>query len=225
MANFTGSDGKEYLYAILITGVTPLNRWLHANFSFINIIQTLKIMFFTKSQIWRYNGELWQNVGKEVFQNTNMMGSTLRVFNGSLYIGTANFRGGEIWSTKDGIQWKQISKRGFNRPLNLWVWKLFSYENRLVAGTFNPIQGCEVWISTNDSPTQQKDFIKISKHGMDGSNMFTAGELPQDGARSFETFHGKLYTGTTNWVDLNTNLTGTGCEVWRINTLSNIKGK
>ena len=89
----------------------------------------------------------------------------------------------------------------------------------MVAGTFNPILGGEVWISTNDAPRKQKDFIKISKHGIDGSNFFTTGELPQDGARSFETFYGKLYTGTTNWVDLNTDLTGTGCEVWRINTL------
>ncbi len=31
-----------------------------------------------------------------------------------------------------------------------------------------------------------------------------------------EIFNETLYVGTTNWVDLNFNLNGTGCEIWRI---------
>lgn len=214
--NFTDSNGKNYLYATVITGVTPLYRELINNFSIINLLKTLKIMFFEKGQIWRYDSINWELVGNEVFKNTNQMVSTFVALNNSLYACTANWFGGEIWKTEDGINWSQIIKRGFYSPFNFWIWKLFVYDNKLIAGTLNPVLGCEIWASINDSPMRKKDFIKISKHGMDGSNIFTSGKLPQDGARSFEFFNGILYVGTTNWTDLNSNLTGTGCEIWRI---------
>jgi len=214
--NFTSFDGKNYLYVSIITGVTPLHRDLIDNFSIINLLKTLKIMLFEKGQIWRYDSINWELVGKEVFKTTNQMVSTFVALNKSLYVGTANWFGGEIWKTEDGINWKQVIKRGFYSPFNFWIWKLFNYNNRIIAGTLNPVLGCEIWASKNDFPMRQRDFIKIGRHGMDGANIFTTGELPQDGARSFEIFNGTLYVGTTNWVDLNSNLKGTGCEIWRI---------
>jgi len=221
ICNFTGSDGKSYLYASIITGVTPLLRKLRENFSVINFLKTIKIILYRKGQIWRYDGLSWELVGKELFKTTNLMVSTFTVLNKSLYASTANWLGGEIWKTEDGINWKQILKRGFYSPFNFWIWKLYTCKNRLIAGTFNPVFGCEILASINDSPTQQKDFIKISKHGMDGANIFTTGEVVQDGARSFETFKDILYVGTTNWIDLNTFFDGTGCEVWRIRNIPN----
>jgi|GEM_PF-3452459 len=216
LCNFTCSDGKNYLYVSIVTGVTPLFRDLINNFSIINILKTLKIILFEKGQIWRYDLINWELVSNKIFKNTNQMVSTFVSLNKSLYVGTANWFGGEIWKTEDGINWKQIIKRGFYSPFNFWIWKLFVYDNKIIAGTLNPVLGCEIWMSKNDFPIRQRDFKKISKHGMDGSNMFTTGELPQDGARSFEIFNETLYVGTTNWVDLNSNLNGTGCEIWRI---------
>ena len=215
LCNFTDSDGKNYLYVSIINGVTPLHWGLVENFSIINLLKTLKIIFLTKGQIWRYDSVNWELVGKEVFRTTNQMVSTFAVLNKSLYASTANWLGGEIWKTEDGVNWYRVIKRGFHSPFNFYIWKLFAYNNKLIAGTFNPVLGCEVWASTSDSPNRQRDFIKINRHGMDGSNLFTTGQLCQDGARSFETFHEKLYVGTTNWIDLNTKLNGTGCEIWR----------
>jgi hypothetical protein len=217
--NFTNKFGENYLYIILIAGVTPLVRELKSNFSLINLVNTLRILFFGKSQIWRYDNNNWELIDCEVFKNTNLMGSCFQLFNNSLYIGTANWLGGEIWKTDDGENWIRVTKRGFYRPFNFWIWKMHVYQNRLIAGTLNPVFGCQVWASTNDNPNSLKDFIKISQNGMDGSKLFKIRELPQDGARSFETFNGKLYVGTTNWVDLNTFLKGTGCEVWRIDNI------
>jgi hypothetical protein len=214
--NFTNNFGENFLYVLLIAGVTPLVRELKLNFSIIRLVNTIKTLFFGNSQIWRYNGINWELLDCEVFNNANRMGSCFQTINNSLYIGTCNWFGGEIWKTNDGINWKQIAKRGFYRPFNLWVWKLFEFDNRLIVGTLNPVLGCQVWASTNKNPNSKKDFIKISRNGMDGSKLFKIGEIPQDGARCFENFNGMLYVGTTNWIDLNTFLEGTGCEVWRI---------
>ena len=214
--NFTNKYGKNHLYIILIAGVTPLIRELKSNFSLINLVNTLRILFFGKGQIWRYDGINWDLIDSKIFRDTNLMGSCFQIFNNSLYIGTANWLGGEIWKTDEGENWTRIIKRGFYYPFNFWIWEMHEFENRLIAGTLNPVLGCQIWASINNNPNSQKDFIKISKNSMDSSKLFNIRELPQDGARSFENFNDKLYVGTTNWVDLNTFLKGTGCEVWRI---------
>jgi hypothetical protein len=222
LVNFTNKNAENHLYVILMTGVTPLFRELKLNFSLINLLKTLRIIFFGNSQIWRYDGINWELIDCKIFKNTNRMGSCFKIINNSLYIGTANWLGGEIWKTEDGKNWMQVVKRGFYRPFNLWIWMLFEFEKRLIAGTLNPVLGCQVWASTNDNPNCLKDFKKFSRNGMDGSKLLNIFELPQDGARSFESFCGKLYVGTTNWIDLNTFLTGTGCEVWRIGNIDKL---
>lgn len=222
LVNFKNKDGKNFLYTILVAGVTPLLRELKANFTLKNLFNTLRILFFGKSQIWRYDGINWELINSEVFKKSNLMGSCFHIFNNSLYIGTANWLGGEIWKTDDGENWTQVSKRGFYRPFNLWVWKMHDFQNRLIAGTLNPVIGCQVWVSTSENPKSPKDFIKISKNGMSGPRLLNIQELPQDGARSFETFNGNLYVGTTNWIDLNTFFKGTGCEVWRIGNIDKL---
>jgi len=127
IVNFTNKYGEDYLYALLITGVTPLVRELKLNFSLKNIINTLRILFFGKSQIWRYNGINWKLIDCEIFKNTNLMGSCFQVYNSSLYIGTANWFGGEIWKTDDCINWTSVVKRGFYHPFNFWIWKLHDF--------------------------------------------------------------------------------------------------
>jgi len=218
--NFTDKFGDNYLYVLLIAGVTPLVRELKLNFSIIRLVNTLKILFFGNSQIWRFDGINWEFLDCEVFNNANRMGSSFQILNNSLYIGTCNWFGGEIWKTNDGVNWTQIAKRGFYQPFNLWIWKLYEFDNRLVAGTLNPVLGCQVWTSINSDPDSLRDFIKISSNGMDGSKLLKIREIPQDGARCFETFDNMLYVGTTNWIDLNTFLKGTGCEVWRIDDIN-----
>jgi len=222
IVNFTNKFGYNYLYILLIAGVTPLLRELKLNFSFPNLVKTLRVLFFGKSQIWRYDGIDWELIDCEVFKKANIMGSCFQLLNNSLYLGTSNWFGGEIWKTDDCINWTSVVKRGFYHPFNFWIWKLHDFENRLIVGTLNPVLGCQVWASKNNNPGSLKDFIKISRNGMDGSKLFIFSGLPQDGARSFETFNKMLYVGTTNWIDLNTFLKGTGCEVWRIRNIDNL---
>jgi len=216
IVNFTCKDGESYLYASLIAGVTPIFRNLKTNFTINNMIETFRLLFFSKGEIWRYNGTCWEKIDSKIFDKTSLMVCCLHVFNETLYAGTANWLGGEIWKTDDGNSFTRISKRGFYSPFNFWVWKIHDYKGRLIAGTLNPVFGCDVWASVDNSPSSTKDFIRISKKGMDGKNILNPFTRPQDGARCFETFKGKMYLGTTNWVDLNSFFKGTGCEVWRM---------
>lgn len=97
---------------------------------------------------------------------------------------------------------------------------MHTYNNRFIIGTFNPVLGYQVWANAIENLIRQRDFVKISKNWMGRGKIFNLFVFPQDGARSFETFKSRLYTGTTNWVNCATGANETGCEVWRVDHIS-----
>ena len=80
-------------------------------------------------------------------------------------------------------------KRGFGYPTNLSVYRLHSYDNRLIVGMQNQWLGCQIWASIKENPDSNKDFIKISRTGLDEKFHINPLELKQDGIRAFETFN------------------------------------
>lgn len=216
MMNFTAKDGKEYLYLGIWEEPVPLFEEFLRTHKLKDLLKFLTYPFW-KCEIWRYDGIIWEEIAEDGFGNINVAAISAQVLNGTLYFGTSNVLGIEMWKTSDGENWTQIIRRGFGQPLTQWLWRMHIYEDKLIFGTFNPIRGFQIWASTNDNPLSQEDFFQINMDGM-GRGLFPL--IKQDGVRVFETFKGHLYAGTASFMDfLIKRVKGTGCEVWRLEHL------
>jgi len=235
--------GIEYLYA---------GTWTVESF---DILDPSKHKGF---EIWRTNGTekgdgtlYWEQVvGRDIpygnppgfgdSKNANVM--SVETFDGALYVGTLNFAdGAEIWRTRDGTTWECVVPYGFVR-LNGYIWRMIEYQDKIIAGTMNPLFGCELWASgTGDHGTWEQ----INLNGMDLSyniplnisRLFNNTELPpvpiadQYGVRTVGIYEGYLMVGTASrgdWVDMGLDMmlgndpphdysTYVGCEVWQSN--------
>jgi len=74
----------------------------------------------------------------------------------------------------DGNSWNQISLPGFGRSNNYLITKLAYYNNKLFAGTFNEISGCEVWMYDNVS------WSNIASGGLGSKNNFRVVDIKHD---------------------------------------------
>ena len=174
-----------------------------------------------RCNILKYNGKKWEIVSKPGFGRKNLMAMASLVFKNSIYFGTTKTVGGEIWRSKDGKNWTRIMKRGFSFPFNISVWKIHPFKNKLVIGTQNQWFGCQIWASKNENPVNNKDFIQIAKTGMTKRLQINPFKIKQDGIKSMETFKGKLYVGTSSYMNIlsKRNINGPGCEIWRIDNI------
>ena len=214
MINFTAQDGKDYIYIGLYEEPVPLFERFMQIFDIRDLIKFITYPFW-KCELWRYDGENWDEVVEDGFGNINVAAISAIVLNNTLYFGTSNVIGIEIWKTTDGENWTQMVKRIGNQPLTMWCWRMHIFNDRLIIGTFNPIIGAELWASTDDNPMSNDDFYKIDITDLN-KNSFPF-FLQQDGIRCFETFKGDLYVGTTLFLDfIIKRFHGNGCEVWRI---------
>lgn len=218
LLSFKTPDGKEYIYA----GIYPeIAAQLGQLKRIVNPKVLMKVIrFFTllRCEIWQGDGENWEKNSKAGFAKPNVMTVSSTILNDSLYFGTTNMFGAEIWKTTDGANWVRVMKRGFSYPMNLSVMNLHTYENRLIAGMQNQWLGCQIWASTKDNPESNKDFVQICRTAMDKKLHINPLELKQDGIRTFETFNNRLYAGTTSNVNIFKSKTiGPGCQIWRLN--------
>ncbi len=214
---FKAPDGKEYLYAGLYSEIAWMLRRIQVDFSFSLLFKIIK--FFTKlrCRILRYDGTKWEQVSKPGFGRPNMMVMSSTVSNDSVFFGTSNVLGAELWRSSGGNKWERVIKRGFGNSLNIAIWSLHTHEDRLIIGIQNLFQGCQIWSSTKKIPNSNKDFVKISKTGMSGKIQFNIFKVKQDGIKTFGTFDDYLYAGTSSYVNiLQGTVKGPGCEVWRV---------
>jgi hypothetical protein len=184
------------------------------------LIELLKFITYPvwRCELWRYDGETWEQAAEDGFGTINVASISAQVLNNTLYFGTSNVLGIELWKTQDGENWTQVIRRGFGQPFTQWCWRMHVFENRLIFGTFNPIRGFQIWTSINNHPESAADFYQIN---IDDMNQ---GIFPlltkQDGVRVFETFNDQLYAGTASFLDfLIFRLQGSGCHVWRLDQL------
>jgi hypothetical protein len=217
MISFNGTNGEEYLYVGVYSDLIPIIRNLVTDYSLRNFLKLIDFFSF-RCEIWRFDGNAWEEVVNEGFGTHNIMVISSQTYNNALYFGTHNFRGAEIWETTDGTNWTRIVEHGFGKLYNTGMWSMHTFGNGLIIGTQNPLVGCQIWASTTPYPTSNDDFIQINKNGM-GKKIEFPLRLKQDGVRTFETFNECLYAGTASWIKCAGSLEGPGCEVWRLHNI------
>ena len=161
---------------------------------------------------------VWAQINADGFGiiNNHSIGS-LAGFKDSVYAGTANDDGAQIWRTEpDG--WHQVMSGGFGDPHNSWIDTLISYNGYLYAGTGNYTSdttsaGAQIWRSlTGDAGTWTQVVANGSGTGTDTTNfeffyLFTLNSPPDHICATTYTdtsVHGAEIwcsaDGATNWT-------------------------
>lgn len=146
-----------------------------------------------------FDGE-WQLVvgsdrggGNGFGASDNEAAAAMELFDGELFLGTANPHGAGVHLTEDGEVWWPVADPGLGDPTNLAIPTLMTFGDHLYAATRNPTLGAEVW-RTNAAPNWSI---------VDGAGFGDPGNIS---APSGTVFNGHLYLGTDSY---------SGCEIWR----------
>ena len=101
----------------------------------------------TGGEIWRFDGEGWEQNNMDGFGNSNNTGArSLLAVNGALYAGVRNgVEGASVWVFKESSGWVQDSTYGFDDPGNIAIHAMAVHDDSLFAGTQNDGTGGEVW--------------------------------------------------------------------------------
>lgn len=107
----------------------------------------------TGGQIWRTkDGSNWELVvGNGFGDASNIKIESLLLHNGLLYATTFNWLGLQIWRSADGTNWEQVIADGFgnsNNSATLWNNATVEYQGQIFTGTWNAVDGGELWMST-----------------------------------------------------------------------------
>ncbi|GMQ83962.1 MAG: hypothetical protein BMS9Abin06_0710 [Gammaproteobacteria bacterium] len=178
------------------------------------------------AELWRYDGNTWQQITDTGFGNPNNRGiRALRIYRKQLYAATINqVEGAEIWRSADGLTWEPVMTGGFGTPINGAVRSLMPFMHRLYAGT----QRLTLEAPTIDAPASAPDSklpleapvtnALIPGQGSEVWRSFNGGRwvpINEDGfgnlnnqsAHTMGILGGVLYVGTRN--------VATGGEIWR----------
>jgi uncharacterized repeat protein (TIGR01451 family) len=263
--NYNGFDGTNY--NIGVGELIPFNppddgldiEYLYAGTWTVESNDIFNLSMHRPFEIWRTNGTTnesdgtlyWEQVvgranpygnppGFGDAYNANVM--SVAIFDGALYVGTLNFiDGAEIWRTRNGTTWECVAPYGFAH-LNLYMWRLIAYQNKIIAGTMNPLFGCELWASDTGNLGTWK---QINLNGMDltytiplnvgrlfNNTNFIVPIADQYGVRTVGIYDDYLIVGTASWGDwvdmalddmfgdphgTHNYSENVGCEVWRSN--------
>ena len=143
-------------------------------------------------------------------KNDNNSAAAAAVYQGVLYVGTANGRGCEVWRRGPG-NWKRVAVGGFGDDANYAVTCMAADNAFLYAGTYNWRTGCEIWRYNGTSWTMaSKPGFGDSRTPEVASMIFYEGRLIV-GTSSYDTL-GKVWRfdgpGPANWTKMN--VTGFG---------------
>ena len=96
-------------------------------------------------EIWRQcsrtlNPPSWEKVNDDGFGDLgNKYAWSMKKFNGNLYVGTINLRGGcEIWRTSNGIKWTKVVGNGFDDKNNIGARIMTVFQNNLYVKQIGP---------------------------------------------------------------------------------------
>jgi len=108
----------------------------------------------TGGQLWRTkDGIHWEPVVSNGFGSlSNVKVESLLVYDDLLYAVTFNEQSGlQIWRSADAMSWEPIITNGFGNSHNfstLWNNALIEYQQQILIGTWNNVDGGELWMST-----------------------------------------------------------------------------
>ncbi len=165
-------------------------------------------------QVWSYDGTAWtQEVGRGDAGTPTAPGfgdagntdvSSMAVMGGSLYAGTYNSAGCQVWC-RDGNTWKRVAEGGFGDADNCGAASMAVYFQGLYVGTFNDDYacGCQVWCWDGTAWTQE---VGRGDAGTPTAPGF--GDANNRRAASMAVYDSFLYVGTYDSSG------GAGCQVW-----------
>jgi hypothetical protein len=108
----------------------------------------------TGGQIWRtLNGLNWELVVNDGFgDSSNIKVESFLIHDDLFYAVTFNLETGlHIWRSVDGNSWEQVISNGFGDSNNfstLWNNATLEYQGHILIGTWNNVDGGELWMST-----------------------------------------------------------------------------
>jgi flagellin len=137
-------------------------------------------------QVWTYNGsDPWFQANTSGFGSSdNYNVSALATFSGSLWAGTANGNGAEIYSFT-GVTWVERMTGGFGNSNNFQISQLVVHDGKLFAATLNNNDGGEIWWTSNGSDwynTVPAGFFSsqlgVTAMASTGATLYAAVETP-----------------------------------------------
>jgi streptogramin lyase len=131
-------------------------------------------------------------------------------YNGFLYLTTYDYSegvtGGQVWRSADGSSWAKVGANGFGDPNNQGLTGLEVFSGQLYVGTYNFLQGAELWRCTLCDST---DWVKVQDNGFEnGLDSNGDGQVDNFKADAMIVHNGNLYIELGNWL-------GSGMQVWR----------
>ncbi|MGC8850096.1 MAG: hypothetical protein ACP5QI_06450, partial [Candidatus Bathyarchaeia archaeon] len=90
-------------------------------------------------------------------------------FKGHVYLGTVNPSGGEIWRSKDGVEWERMVDNGFGDVENVHVIPELTFRDQLYVVTANYLDGLNVFRSTDGKVWER---VVENAFGYGGKNPF-----------------------------------------------------
>ncbi|MFQ6611154.1 MAG: hypothetical protein ACE5D7_10220, partial [Fidelibacterota bacterium] len=107
-----------------------------------------------------YNGIQWeQTIIPETLEKQYFVDS-IEIFKDRLVLGIGSGKGVLVYSSDDGVNWKQVNEAGFGSGANIGIYSLKTFNDWLFAGTENGNFGCEIW-ATNDLSS----WINVIRYG------------------------------------------------------------
>jgi hypothetical protein len=135
------------------------------------------------AQVWRMDDSFtWSEVTPSWSAENGAVFDS-EVFDGNLYVGSANDNGAELWRT-DGSTWEQIVSGGFDDANNTVINAMKVFSGNLYIATSNDTTGTEIWRSASG------DVGSWTQVNTDG---FGSAGTSQD--VSMDIFDGYLYVG------------------------------
>ena len=145
------SDGLHWS-PVTVDGFGDLDNYSTGGFAiFKNYLYLGTRNDVTGAQLWRSkDGLSWTKVIGDGFGDiTNNKIESLFTYKAKLYTVTQNFvTGAEVWRTSNGKTWLQVNLDGFgdsNNNATLWSNATAVYKSRLFIGTWNAVDGGEIW--------------------------------------------------------------------------------
>jgi sugar lactone lactonase YvrE len=149
----------------------------------ISALEIFNDQLFASSSNWRIGAQVWRMETDEswtavsepgfgsVYTNTNPAIPDMIVFNGNLYASTAwDGISGQVWRTPDGTTWNQVVSDGFGNTNSIGVTAFGTFDGMLYVGTFDAVDGTEIWRSATGDPDDWENVITGGKGNSNNKN-------------------------------------------------------
>jgi hypothetical protein len=153
-------------------------------------VKGLKILGTDDAEVWTFDGNTWTEVTPPAPGFSGNKGVySMAVYKDTLFIGTGNNSGAQVWAFNGA--WTEVNIPGFSSN-NSFVWAMTVYKDSLYIATVNYTGPAELW-KYDGSAWSQVNIPDFS------SNNYAIA--------SMATFNGNLYLGTSN--------VSSGAELWQ----------